>query len=88
MSNNNKFWGKRFGGVKVETINKETVVSNVFRVKQLTSGQPRSGPHQIGIDPKSPIGQMAERQRKLFQQVGRAILYYNENGRRVASSNS
>ena len=61
-----------------------------FPVKQMRSGITNSGPHQIGIDPRSPVGQIAFKQRTahlaMMNTTGRPVVRYSSNGKRLKST--
>ena len=76
MSNNNSFWGKRFGG---EAIGKGLI----FTPKQLGSGPSISGNHQVALEPNSPRAKQSAHDKKEFARRGQPAIVY-ANGRRVA----
>lgn len=59
MSNHNLFWGKRFGYI---TKGGDTALV----VKQMSVGASNSGPHQVSMDPRSPVAIEAKRQREEY----------------------
>ena len=90
MSNHFTYWGKRFGFIKVMIKDKVETPFAVFPVKQMQSGKTNSGPHQIGIDPRSPIGQIAFKQRSahlaMMNTTGRPVVRYSSNRRRLKAN--
>ena len=87
LSNNNTYWGKRFGFIKTLIQNKVETQFPAFPVKQMRSGTSNSGPHQIGVDPRSPIGQIAFKQRSahiaMMNTTGNRVVRFNSNGRKL-----
>lgn len=77
MSNNNEFWGNKFGA---ETVAK----GRVFPVKQLSSGVSISGPHQIPPEPNSPRAKQADADKKSFAKNGRPYFIINARGKKVS----
>ncbi len=83
MSNNNSYWGKRFGYLKKETEGKTEILLPSFRTNQRGHGKINSGPHQLPLDPRTADGIRAANDRAEFAKNGRPTLYYNSNKVRV-----
>lgn len=78
MSNNFKFWGLRFGS------NAGATKGLVYTVKQMTSGQSISGPHQIAPEPNSPRAKQSTYDRDEFARRGPPSFTYDFKGKKIA----
>lgn len=77
MSNHNAYWGKRFGFLRTETVDKVPIVRPAFPVKQLGSGANRSGPHQASLDPRSPLFKQSQADKALHLARGVPALVFD-----------
>lgn len=68
MSNNNSYWGNKFG-----FIHKDGTLA--FVVRQLSSGKSNSGQHQTAPDPRGPIAEQSKRDKAKYQLNGMPVLY-------------